>query len=164
MDSLVREFTKMNAPVNTGKKSLLDWGEIYAEKDEWEKTKAEVHLSNQAFHDNAELEVKRITDMLEDEFDNYFYIHQPKNNHVQYGWTWYIVPHGKTCSDRLFTIDMFYTKDYVKNESKTHEVLLNKSIKFRHSERSYSHTGFDSIEKLFEDESIIYKIKSYINK
>jgi hypothetical protein len=162
MDSLVREFTKMNTPVNTGKKSLLDWGEIYSEKDEWEKTKAEVHLSNQAFHDNADIEVERISNMLEDEFDDHFYIYHPTNNQIKYGWTWYICPHEKT--DKLFIIDMVYTKDYVKNASNTHEVYLYKSIKFKHSERSYSHAGFDSIEKLFEDEPIINKIKSYINK
>lgn len=164
MDSLVREFTKMNTPVNTGKKSLLDWGEIYAEKDEWEKTKAEVHLSNQAFHDNAEIEVERITEMLENEFDDYFYIHQPKNNHVQYGWTWYIVPQGKTFTDGLFSINMIYTNDYILNASKTHKVHLCKSIKFRHSLQDYYSSTFNSIENIFEDKQIIRKIKSYINK
>ena len=161
MDSLVSEFTRMNAPVNTGKKGLLDWGEIYAEKDEWEKTKAEVNMSNQAFRDNAELEVERISDMLEDEFDDHFYIYHPTNNHIKYGWTWYIVPHGKIWTESLFSIDMIYDKDYVYNTSRTHTIDSLKSIHFK-SNRCNS--SYDSIEKIFKVVNIINLIKSYINK
>jgi hypothetical protein len=151
----------MNAPVNVGKKGLLDWGEIYSEKDEWEKTKSEVNLSNQAFRDNAELEVERISDMLEDEFDDHFYIHHPKNNHIKCGWTWYIVPHGKTWTESLFSIDMIYADDCVCNASRTHTIYSLKSIHFKSNKCSASYT---SIEEIFKVVSIINLIKSYINK
>ena len=161
MDSLVSEFTRMNAPVNAGKKSLLDWGEIYAEKDDWEKTKAEINLSNQAFLDNAEIEVERISDMLEDEFDNHFDIYHPKNSNIKYGWTWYIVPHGKIWTESLFSIDMVYYKDCVYNTSRTHTIDSLKSIHFKSNKCSASYT---SIEEIFKVVNIIKIIKSYINK
>ena len=165
VDSLVREFTKMNTPINTGKKSLLDWGEIYAEKDEWDKTKAEVDLINKAFLDNAKLEVERISNMLmADEFHDHFYIHQPSNNNIQYGWHWYIVPHGESLANRLFGINMVYRESRKHNESKTHGVDIFKSIHFKHSLRSFSCPAFDSIESMFKDEILINTIKKHINK
>lgn len=163
VDSLVSEFTKINTSMKVGKKSLLNWDEIYAEKDDWERTKAEVNLTNQAFFDNAEIEVERISDMLEEEFDGHFYIHH-NGNDIKCGWSWYIVPQGKIWTESLFSIRTQYEKNDVRNASNTHNVYLYKSMRFRYSQEHYSSGVYNSIEELFEDERIIKAIKSHINK
>jgi len=163
VDSLVSEFTKMNAPVSAGKKGLLNWDEIYKEKDDWEKTKAEIDLKNKAFIENARLEVGRINEMLESEFDEHFYIHHPSNNDVSYGWTWYIVPHDKHWQDRVLRIDMKFAKKRVFNESQTHAVQSIDYLYFESSAQS-SGVAYYSIEKLFKEKAVINTIKSYLNK
>ena len=119
VDSLVNEFTKMNQPTNVAKKGLLDWEEIYSEIDAWEGTKTEINLKNEAFIKNAELEMERITEMLNNEFHAYFYIYHPNNNNINYGWNWYIVPFGNHWAEPILRIEMFYHKVQVNNPSNT---------------------------------------------
>lgn len=162
VDSLVSEFTKMNAPVNTGKKGLLDWHEIYSEIDAWEKTKVEINLKNEAFIKNAELEMERISEMLNNEFHEYFYIHHPANNDIKYGWTWYIVPFGNTWNDKIMSINMVYHKVQVNNPSNTTHIYSLESLHFISSLNKYVY--FTSIEKIFKERSVIDKFKSHLNK
>lgn len=161
VDSLVSEFTKMNAPKNGGKKGLLDWDEIYSEKEEWERTKVEINLNNKAFIDNAKLEMERITEMLGNEFHEHFYIHHPANNDIKYGWNWHIVPHGNECDDSIIRIQMDYHKVQVNNPSNTACTHLMKSLQFKSSLNSYVY--FTSIEKIFKERSVIDKFKSHLN-
>ena len=161
VDSLVSEFTKMNAPVNTGKKGLLDWDEIYSEKEEWERTKAEINLSNKAFIDNAELEMERINEMLGDEFSDLFYIHQPNNCNINYGWSWCIVPHGKHWHNSLVNINMNYIYQSIFDKSKTADVRRIDGLYFN---STATDKKYNSIEELFRDQLVINKFKSHLNK
>lgn len=165
VDSLVSEFTKMNAPVSAGKKGLLNWDEIYKEKDDWEKTKAEIDLKNKAFIDNAELEMERITEMLDSEFYEHFYIYHPTNNNIKYGWTWYIVERFKHWHEATLRIQMSYRKSQVNNASETSSISRIDSLYFESSaQSSVVKVHHYSIEKLFEEKAVINKFKSYINK
>ena len=161
VDSLVSEFTKMNAPKNGGKKGLLDWDEIYSEIDEWEKTKAEINLKNKAFIDNAQLEVERITEMLECEFEDHFYIHEPKNNNINYGWTWYIVAEGKISHEPTLIVEMRYQKSQVNNASGTSHVS---KIDYLFFESSAQKLKYNSIEDLFMQKDVIQVFKRHLNK
>lgn len=161
VDSLVNEFTKMNQPTNVAKKGLLDWEEIYSEIDAWDKTKLEIALKNEAFLHNAQLEVDRITQMLESEFHEYFYIYHPTNNDIKYGWTWYIVPHGKHWQDRLLRVEMNYKKSRIFNDSMTHSVESIERLYFKSSVQN--DFAYYSIEELFEEKKIVNKFKEYLN-
>jgi hypothetical protein len=161
VDSLVSEFTKMNQPTNVAKKGLLDWNEIYQEKDEWEKTKTEIDLKNKAFLSNAQLEVERITEMLDDEFKEYFYIYHPTNNNIKYGWTWYIVAYGKHWHDKTLRIEMNYKTVNVYDKSSTYHVSRIDGLYFN---SSATDQPYNSIEELFKQSAVINTFKSYINK
>ena len=161
VDSLVSEFTKMNTPVNTGKKGLLDWDEIYSEKEEWERTKAEINLNNKAFIDNAQLEMERITEMLEREFEDHFYIYHPTNNNINYGWSWCIVPHEKHWHNSLVNIDMNFIYQTIFDKSKTSPANRIDGLYFN---SSATDKKYNSIEELFRDKLVINKFKSHLNK
>jgi hypothetical protein len=160
VDSLVNEFTKMNQPTSSVKKGLLDWNEIYQEKDEWENTKIEINLKNEAFIQNARIEVERINEMLDDEFANLFYIHQPQNNNINYGWSWYIVPHGKHWHNALVNVNMKFINKHIYDKSNTAHVRRIDGLYFN---SSASDEKYDSIEDLFSAQSVINKFRSYIN-
>lgn len=162
VDSLVNEFAKMNAPKNGGKKGLLDWDEIYQERDEWEKTKQELAMKDRAFIANAHIEMKRITEMLEREFEDHFYIHQPENNNVNRGWTWYIVAYGSHWHESTLRIEMTYQKSCVNNPSKTHSVYKIDHLFFESSADKY--VRYNSIEDLFTAKNTIQVFKRHLNK
>lgn len=161
VDSLVSEFTKMNQPKNVTKKGLLNWDEIYSEKEEWERTKAEINLKNEAFIQNARLEVERINEMLGDEFCEHFYIYQPGNNNINYGWSWCIVPHEKHWHNSLVNINMNFIYQTIFDKSKTAHVRRIDRLYFN---STATDKQYNSIEELFRDQLIINKFKSYINK
>lgn len=163
VDSLVNEFTKMNQPSNKPNKvGLLDWDEIYSERDEWVKKKKEIALSNQAFISAAQIEMERITQMLEDEFVSHFYIHQPQNNNIQYGWDWYIVPYGGDWDDHVVKINMGYNNEQVNNASNTDNAHRHASFYFKASKNT--DLKFKSVEEIFSHHSVIKAIKKHINK
>lgn len=162
VDSLVNEFTKMNVRKNSGKKSLLDWDEIYSEIDEWEKTKAEINVKNKAFIANAELEKDRVTEMLEREFEDHFYIHQPENNNINRGWTWYIVAYGNHWNYPTLKVDMDYQKLQINNPSKTTFVSEIDHLFFESSAERY--IKCNSVEELFMRKDIIQVFKRHLNK
>ena len=107
--------------------------------------------------------MERITEMLECEFEGHFYIHQPQNNNISYGWTWYVVPDGKCWTERIFTIGMEYEKKRTNSPSDTNHVYSLQSIRYRYS-GSVTPYAPNSIEELFKNESVINTIKSYLNK
>lgn len=161
VNSLVNEFTKMNQPTNVAKKGLLDWQEIYSEKEEWENTKIEINLKNEAFIQNARLEVERINEMLDNEFCEHFYIYQPNNNNINYGWSWRIVPHEKHWHNSLVNINMYFIYQTIFDKSKTSHVRRIDGLYFN---SSATDKQYNSIEELFRDKLVINKFKSYINK
>jgi hypothetical protein len=162
VDSLVNEFTKMNQPTSSAKKGLLDWDEIYSEIDAWEKTKKEIDLKNEAFLHNAQLEVDRITKMLENEFNAHFYIYKTTNNKIECGWMWCIVPQGKHLPDRVLRIDMKYRIVRIFNESETNFTNSIEQLYFENS--AQSGIAHYSIEKLFEEKRVVNTFKEYLNK
>lgn len=163
VDSLVNEFTKMNQPSNKSNKvGLLDWNEIYSERNEWVKKKQEIALSDQAFISAARIEMERITQMLEDEFVSHFYIHQPENNNINYGWDWYIVPYGQQWDDHVVRIHMGYNNEQVNNASNTDNVHRHTSFYFKATKNT--DLKFNSVEAIFSHTSVINAIKKHINK
>ena len=161
IDSLVSEFEKMNQPTPVSSGGLVDWSKINQDKNEWEQTKREIELSNDAMRKVIQQTIKDTDSKIRESLDGLFSIKSKGYDKIENGYRWEFNHHSRI--DTAFSISLNVTQSSVYSKCRNFYVYAIKSIQFStYAGNPNSALRADTIEELFQHERVINTIKKYV--
>lgn len=160
IDSLVNEFERMNQPTTPINGGLVDWSKINQDKNEWERTKREVELSNDAMR---ELILQTIDDAdikIHESLEHVFVIKPTYSDRTEYGhrWTFY-----NDKGIEAFSVSLGVKSSYRYSNCGNFSVIAIDYIRFcTYAGNNYNQLIANTIEELFQHERVTKTIMKYI--
>jgi hypothetical protein len=160
IDSLVNEFDRMNQPTTPINGGLVDWSKINQDKNEWERTKREIELSNDAIRKLIQQTVDDANVKIRESLGHVFEIKSRYFTEVENGYRWDFY-NSKGAEAFSVTLDVVKSNQY--SECRNFYVQVLKSIRF-HTYAGNEHGALiaDTIEELFQHERVTKTIMKYI--
>jgi hypothetical protein len=161
IDSLVNEFERTNQPTTPINRGLVDWSKINQDKNEWERTKREIELSNDAMRKFIQQTIEDVDAKIRESLGHLFSIKSKAFDKIEHGYNWEFNHHSRI--ERAFSISLEVRKYSTYSNCGNFSVYTLKTIEFStYAGNRNSMLRVDTIEELFQHERVTKTIMKYV--
>ena len=158
INSLVNEFEKINQPTFISNGGLVDWSKINQDKNEWEQTKREVEINNDAMRKFIRQTIENTDAKIRESLGHIFTIETKLWDRIESGCNWKFFHHNKA-----FSISLGVKTSYTYSKCGNFSAESIENIGFStYAGNPNRELKCDTIEELFQHERVINTIKKHV--